>query len=525
MRSLQWWLFPALALLLGCPGDDGDDDFSTDDDDDVTDDDDTATPDDDDTTPADPCTETPNPVALSGTACATDAACTIAEAGASTYQAYSLAGNGDFDGDGLPDLAVGAPGWDVLQDEGRVHLYTSLSFLERIPAPVAYVEGTVSLENLGYEVSFTPDLDGDGLDDLLIGAHGNNTLAEAGGAVYVVHGQAAVGDVTSPVAIQPSTTIRGTTEHSRTGASLTGLADISGDGLAEIALGFDLYMESSGFEFAEDGKVGVFHSVAGGLVSELTTEQANVILEGPIGSYQVGFALDGGGDVTGDGMADLLVGAPEAVGSVGRVYIATGPTLQGAGTFAIDDTAVIYEGTEGGASLGKAIAHVGDVDGDGIGDMAAGSPGSDLTWPDGGAVTLLKGSADIDAGVPPGVIAEFGSEWDDFAFGRFVTGGGDVDGDGIDDLLVGAVFAYIGPVMKGGRAYLFTGRDSGWDGILDATQADFGVAGIGVSDNLGRSLAMADLDGDGLHDMVIGAPYRDTASSDSGEIYLFWGTP
>jgi len=524
MRSLRWLWLASLLLIPGCPGDD--DDFGNDDDvdDDATGDDD-VTGDDDTTIPVDPCTETPNPVALSGTICATDAACSTAEIAASVYQSYSMAANGDFDGDGLEDLASGAPGWDVVQDEGRVLLYNAVSFVEPIPAPVAYVEGTVSLENVGYSVSFTPDLDGDGLDDLVIGARGNSTAAEAGGTVYVAHGQALIGDVVSPTAIEPATAIRGTVEYSRAGVSVTGMADVTGDGLGEIALGYDLYMESSGWEFAEDGKVGVFHGIAGGLESELTTEQADVILEGPIGSYLVGYALDGGGDVTGDGMADLLVGAPEAVGSAGRLYIVTGPALQTAGTYAIDDVAVIHEGAESGADLGTAVAHVGDVDGDGLDDMAAGAPESDLTWSDGGSVTLLKGSADIDAGVPPEVLAEFGSEWDDFAFGERIAGGGDVDGDGLDDLLVGAVYAYLGPVMKGGRAYLFTGRESGWDSLLDATQADAGIAGIGVSDNLGRSLALADLDGDSLHDLIIGSPYCDSMSSDSGEIYLFWGTP
>jgi len=386
------------------------------------------------------------------------------------------------------------------------------------------MEGTVPLENAGYSVAVAPDLDGDGHDDLLVGARGNGILGEAAGAIYVVHGRTLAGDTENPEALTADATIRGATEYSRVGVSVTGIGDVTGDDLGEIAMGFELYMESSGWEFADDGKVAVFHGQSGGLASELTVNDADVILEGPVGGYHVGLALDGSGDVTGDGLADLLVGAPEATGSHGRLYIATGPILLEAGTYAIDDVVTAtYEGPESGEALGTSVAHVGDVDGDGIDDIAVGSPESDETWNDGGAVTLLKGSADIDTGVEPEVLARIGAEWDDFAFGDVLAGAGDVDGDGLADLLVGAVYAYLGPVMKGGRAYLFTGRDSGWDTLLDATQADAGVAGIGVSDNLGHGLALADLDGDGLDEVIVGAPYRDSVSSDSGALYLFWG--
>jgi len=80
-------------------------------------------------------------------------------------------------------------------------------------------------------------------------------------------------------------------------------------------------------------------------------------------------------------------------------------------------------------------------------------------------------------------------------------------------------------VMKGGRAYLFHGRETGWDTLLDATQADAGIAGIGVGDNLSAGAALPDLDGDGYPEVVVAAPYHDATGSDSGELYLFWGTP
>ncbi len=525
----------ALALTSGCPTKTDDDDVSADDDtgDDDTADDDTG---DDDVTPEDACDDTPNLSAITDTVCAEDAACTFAELTLSTYQGYALAGGGDFDGDGLEDLAGGASGWTTIDKEGRALLYTAASFARQVVAPTAYLEGQDPLEKAGYSVAFAPDMDGDGLDELLVGARSDNDGGQASGAVYIVHGQALTGTPDAPQALTADAAIRGEVEWGRTGTSVSGLRDVDGDGLGEAALGFALFTESGGFEFAGDGKVGVFFGRAGGLGGEQTTGDADVILEGPVAAGHVGYSLDGDGDVTGDGLGDLLIGAPSAETSRGVLHIVTGTSLQTPGTFPIGDLAVDYVGTDTSERLGAAVGHLGDVDGDGIGDLAVGSPDSDLTWPDGGKITVLKGSADLDGGVVPAVLAEIGSEWDDFKLGGYTFSsygggpsnaagvvGGDLDGDGLGDLVAGAVQAYIGPIMRGGRAYVFYGRAEGWDLLLDATMADGGVAGVSPDDYLGAGLATSDLDGDGIDELIVGAPYRDEAGGDSGAVYLFWG--
>lgn len=517
-HSLLPWLL-ALTVVVGCRDGGGDDDTSADDDD--AGDDDVIG--DDDYTPEDPCLDTPNGSDLDGTICGSDAGCRSAEISTATYLGYAMTGGFDFDADGVEDLVAGAPGWDVAQDEGRALIYTAASFAQPIFGPVAYVEGPDPLENAGFSVSLIPDTDGDGTGDLLVGARSDTTGGAAAGAVYLVHGRALAGDTAAPENLAIDTAVRGASEYSRAGTSVTGIPDVTGDALGEFALGFELYTESSGWEFADDGKVAVFHGAPGGLAGELSVNDADLIFEGPIGGYHVGFSLDGAGDITGDGLADLLVGAPDANGSRGRVYILTSTILTETGTFAIEDEAVMVEGEESGESLGTSVVFLGDVDGDGLGDLAAGSPDGDVPWTDGGIVTLYAGTAGIDTGVAPEILARFGSEWDDFMFGGALAGNADLDGDGLMDLLVGAHYAYLGPVMKGGRAYLFHGRTTGWDTLADATEADASVAGIGVGDNLGLGLALSDLDGDGFDEILLGAPYRDAMGSDSGELYLFWG--
>jgi FG-GAP repeat len=520
--GVAWRLTGLLALTLaltlaGCPDEDDDDTGVTDDD--TGDDDDDG---DDDSIPTIPCIDAQASAELDGTLCADQAACGFGDIGSSLYQGFSLASGGDFDGDGLEDLLVGAPGFDLIQDDGRAAVYTAASFEVPVPAPVAVFHGQQPLENVGYRVAFAGDVDGDGLADLLTGARNDADGGEGAGAVYLVHGRGLAGDPTEPETLAADTAIRGEQAFGRVGIGLSGLGDVNGDGTSEVAVAYELFTQNNGFELADDGHVALFYGAPGGLAAELDTSDADVTLEAPLSMSQLGYALDHG-DVTGDGVEELLVGAPQGDTSRGRVYVVRGADLTTPGTYAAEDIAVFHTGADVGEELGTAVAFLGDVDGDGIGDLAAGSPDSSLTWPNGGALTVLRGSDAIDAGTAPEVLVVIGSEWDDFLFGGAISRAGDTDGDGLGELWVGGSFAYAGPIMKGGRGYLLHGRDSGWESLVDATDADAGVAGIGVGDNAGTGLAMGDLNGDGVDELLLGSPYRDSTGSDSGQIYLFWG--
>jgi len=516
-----WLLLLAAALFLfaGCIIKDDDDDTSN-----PADDDDTGDDDDDDTVPpVIPCVDVNNAVELDGTVCANDAACRLAELHYTSYQGFSLAADGDFDGDAADDVVVGAPGYDDYQDEGIVLLYNLVSLNELIPVPVAAVQGPDISDMAGYSVAYAGDTDGDGFDDLLIGARSDNTGGEGAGAAYLVYGRELTSDVANLQMLTVDAAIAGDADWSHVGSEVGGVRDATGDGLAEIALSYNLRYDTSGLEFPYDGNVAVFHGQAQGLPADQWTSDADLILEAPITLSEVGKCLDGNGDVTGDGLGDLLVGAPQADTGRGRMYIVPADVLAGSGTVLIEDVSVTIYGTDVNEHLGEAVAYAGDVDGDGIDDIVAGASENEITWPDGGAVYLFKGSADVGAGTPPVLLAQIGSEWDDFVFGGTLAGRGDVDGDGLNDLVVGATEAYLGPIMKGGRTYLFYGRETGWGDLVDATDAAASIAGIGVGDKLSYGLALGDLDGDGVDDIVTGAPYNDTMGTYAGETYLFWG--
>ncbi len=518
------WLLLAAATLLvlgGCihkDPDPADDDSSIGDDDSGDDDDD-----DDDTAPVYPCVDTPNSAELDGLVCANDAACQMAEEYITAFQGSALAAAGDFDGDGADDLAVGAPMFDEAQDEGIVLLYNLASFGELAPVPVAAIQGPDPLETAGYSVAYAGDTDGDGMDDLLVGARGKSTYNDSAGAAYLVYGRGLDSDVANLQMLTADATIHGASETSRVGSEVGGLFDVTGDGLAEIAVPYRLRQETGGMEYPDDGAVAIFHGQAQGLPNQQMVIEGDLLVEPPATNSEFGACVDGNGDITGDGLGDLLVGAPQATTGRGRVYIVPGEVLAGGGTVLAEEVSAMLYGAEINDHLGHAVAYLGDVDGDGIDDVAVGASESAITWPDGGAVHIYKGSLDIANDTPPTQLALIGSEWDDFVFGGTFAGRGDVDGDGLGDLVAGATDAYLGPVTKNGRVYLFHGRETGWDTLTDATSADASIAGVGVGEQLSAAMALGDLDGDGVDDIVLGAPYNDWKGGYAGITYLLWG--
>jgi hypothetical protein len=177
---------------------------------------------------------------------------------------------------------------------------------------------------------------------------------------------------------------------------------------------------------------------------------------GPGNGAYAGGALAGGGDLDGDGLDDLLVAADGAAG--GQVYVLLGPVSDGDAP--LDDALPSLVGDTEGDLAGWSVAITGDTDGDARPDVLIGAPGSDLGGAeasDGGAVYLVTDAA------TPGVrtlgdaaTARYAGEAPGDAAGRAVTGAGDIDGDNIADLLMGAQYNQAGGVFAG-QAYVVFG--------------------------------------------------------------------
>jgi len=229
-----------------------------------------------------------------------------------------------------------------------------------------------------------------------------------------------------------------------------------------------------------------------------------------------------GGDVTGDGVPDLLIGAPD--GSCGGVYVIDGPPPEGG--YKLDDSVLSGSVTRVASDTctdlwGHELAMAGDLDGDGFDDLLVGHHGRDSYLNNGGAVSLIYG-ADLAHDTADNVrsVMLFG-EGEDDAFGYAIDAGDDLDGDGQPDLVVGAT----GTSVDDGTVYVIDGAVSSTSGRPVDDVATATLLGISSYDEAGYSVSSkVDHDGDGQIDLLVGAVGEDAGgNSESGGVYVVFG--
>jgi hypothetical protein len=335
-------------------------------------------------------------------------------------------------------------------------------------------------DKAGYAVS-AGDLDGDDLADVLLGSPFEGSAA---GAVYLVYGYT-TGDVALSGA---DAKLMGVESGDFAGMSLT-TGDIDADGVRDAVVGAPYAATVYVVSGAPTGATG------------LSGAAATIVGESEAGEAGTAIAS---GDVSGDGVDDLLIGAPtegEVDAPTGVAYVLEGTA---SGTVDLSEAAARIAGISEGDQAGSAVA-CGDVGGDGIGDLLIGAVGANTVYlfrgPASGSVSLAYAEA------------RFTSDGDFESIGSVVSSG-DIDGDGRMDILIGSATSNV--------AFLVYGPISGTQDLWDAETTFMGESS---GDKAGWSMASGDLNGDDVGDVLVGATYDDAGAANAGAVYLVLGEP
>ncbi|MEO1249745.1 MAG: VCBS repeat-containing protein, partial [Pseudomonadota bacterium] len=399
------------------------------------------------------------------------------------------------------------------------------------------------------------DVNGDGIDDVIVGSAGSTVTGDEPEEAYVVFGQnggfTAALDVSDLDGTNGFALLRFPGEFEATGANfgaaVSGIGDINADGIDDVIVGAE-------FVTFEDtaaiiGEAYVFFGSTDGVPATFDVAGLDgsngFTLFGDLLDFS-GSSLDGGGDVNGDGIADLIVNSPFPNCGVGAINVVFGSDqgfperLSLADLDGTDGFTIL--GSDGCDVIGDSIRIVEDINGDGFDEILIGGPNVTFYSADGTTESFGAGEAYVvfgsDSGFDPLVSVDdlngsngfrLQSTVEGNELGISVSGAGDINGDGLGDIIVGsAAPAGVGGPLTG-EAHVLFGSVDGFDPIIDIASID-GTLGFrveGTPSDAPSSFRVSDagdFNGDGLDDFLLGAPASDASGLEgSGASYVLFG--
>ena len=415
-------------------------------------------------------------------------------------------------------------------------------------------DGELAGDLAGFDVAAVGDVNADGLGDFIVGAPKTDTSGTNSGAAYVVFGDAAfppgplqLGLVGGTIA---GTSFTGEVAFDSAGNGVGGGGDFNGDGIADFLIG------ATGFDAPGKGAAGRTYVVFGSPAltwadNGLESIEAGfgwggaygIVIDGETVSDMSGTSVANAGDVNGDTFDDILIAAPNADPNgttSGRVYLVYGAPWAPTTALSLADVAagiggVAFDGEAFYDAAGSSIAGAGDINGDGFDDILIGAPGNDAVATGAGRAYVVYGASSL--GSSPVALSAIAAGTGGFALqgisrdsaGDSVRGAGDVNGDGLADILVSAHLAEA-PGADAGRGHVFFGSATPPTSPVALATVASGPLGIGYHGQTAydytsyRQAGLGDINGDGLDDVGVGAYSRNNASmTDAGVGYVLFG--
>jgi len=425
------------------------------------------------------------------------------------WLARQVAPAGDVNQDGFADIVTGGL-WNT---EGGLDAGAGYLLLGPVSGTLSAADADAKFvgesegDAAGVSVYGAGDVNADGFDDLLIAADAHDFPFENAGAVYLMSGP-----VTGTHDLSTADAkMVGESRGDLAGISVSGIGDHNGDGFDDVLIGARLQNQAG-------PDAGAAYVVLGPMSGLLSLEDASTKLLGEAPGDQLGIIVAAGGDVNGDGFDDLLVGARynDLGGEDGGAgYLLYGPT-SGLVSMVAADAKVFAEAAFDRASR---VARGGDLNGDGNDDVLLGARYHDAAAPGAGAIYVMHGPivGNINASEADAKI--LGEATGD-GMGLRLASAGDVNGDGHEDIVAGAVFERTAGI-EAGAGYIVLGPLAG---IQDLSEVGHKLVAENPHDWLGSSAAgVGDVNGDGFDDYMFGATMEDSAGPDAGAAYLILG--